>query len=104
VFLRGAGITGWKLRTPFPNPSAAGSSVTLPLDVPPSGPFDAIVEIQDAAGQHVRTLRVAGATPGPYAIDWDGQNDAGRACAPGVYRAWLQVGDVRQLVRFARKP
>ena len=104
VFLRGAGITAWKLRTPFPNPSPTGSSVTLPLDVPPSGPFEAIVEIQDAAGQHVRTLHVAGATPGPNAIAWDGRNDAGRDCAPGVFRAWLRVGDVRQLVRFARKP
>ena len=104
VYLRGAGITAWSLSTPFPNPSPVGTDVTLPLAVPPAGPYDATIEIQDAAGQHVRTLRIVGAIPGSLALRWDGRNDAGRSCAPGVYRAWLKAGDKRDLVRFARKP
>jgi hypothetical protein len=104
VFLRGAGITAWNVSTPYPNPSPVGADVTLPIDVPPSGPYDATVDIQDAAGQHVRTLRVTGAPPGTYALRWDGRNDAGRACAPGVYHAWLHAGDARKLARFVRTP
>ena len=104
VFLRGAGIAAWSASTPYPNPSPVGTDVTMPLEVPPTGPFDATVEIQDAAGQHVRTLRIAGASPGSTTLRWDGRNDAGRACAPGVYRAWLKAGDRRQLVRFVRTP
>jgi len=100
----GGGVSGWSAGAPFPNPSPVGGDVTLPLDVPASGPFDAVVEIQNTAGEHVRTLRVSGASPGPYALRWDGRNDAGRDCAPGVYRAWLKAGDGPQLVRIMRTP
>jgi hypothetical protein len=104
VFLRGGGITTWDIRTPFPNPSRIGAPVTLPLEVPGAGPYDATIEIQDAAGQHVRTLPLTNLPPGPYALAWDGRNDSGRATVPGVYRAWLRAGDHRQLVRFVRVP
>jgi hypothetical protein len=104
VFLRGAGIASWDASPPYPNPSPVGTSVTLPLSVPPTGPFDAIVEIQDGAGQHVRTLRVTGAAPGAYSLAWDGRNDAGRVCAPGVYRAWLRAGAEMKLVKLLRTP
>jgi hypothetical protein len=104
VFLRGVGISAWDASPPYPNPSPVGTSVTLPLSVPPAGPFDAIVEIQDGAGEHVRTLRVTGAAPGAYALAWDGRNDAGRNCAPGVYRAWLRTDGQAKLVKLLRTP
>ena len=104
VFLRGAGVPAWTVAIPFPNPSRTGGPVTLPIEVPAAGPYDATVEIQDSAGQHVRTLTLASIAPGPYALTWDGRNDAGRATVPGVYRAWLKAGDRRQLVRFVRMP
>lgn len=104
VFLQGTGIANWNIAIPFPNPSRTGSPVTLPIEVPAAGPYDATVEIQDAAGQHVRTLTLVGIAPGPYALGWDGRNDAGRATVPGVYRAWLKAGGRRQLVRFVRTP
>jgi hypothetical protein len=62
------------------------------------------VEIEDGAGQHVRTLRVTGATPGAYALAWDGRNDAGRVCAPGVYRMWLRAAGQAKLVKMLRTP
>lgn len=71
VFLQGGDIASWNVSTPYPNPSRAGDPVTLPVSVPASGPYDAILEIQDAAGQHVRTLRITNAAPGPLAIVWD---------------------------------
>jgi len=104
VFLTGAGIASWDIATPYPNPSPVGSGVSIPLSIPAAGPGEATVEIQDAAGQHVRTLRVAGVAPGPFVLAWDGRNEAGRATAPGVYRLWLRAGDVRRLVRVLRTP
>jgi chitodextrinase len=104
IFLHGADISAWSIDAPYPNPSQAGAPVTLPLEIPAAGPYDAVVEIQDAAGQHVRTLRVTSAPPGPLALAWDGRNDSGRATAPGLYRAWLRAGDRRQMVRIVRMP
>ena len=104
VYMHGAGIEAWAASTPYPNPSPVGATVTIPLAVPGAGPYDAVIELQDAAGQHVRTLRVIDATPGAYAVTWDGRNDAGRICAPGVYRVWLRAGDKAKLVRMLRTP
>ena len=104
VFLHGGDIAAWNVAAPYPNPSPAGGSVTLPIDVPAAGPYDATIEIQDAAGQHVRTLRVSNASPGPLAVVWDGRNDAGRATAPGLYRVWLRAGDRHVMTRIVRVP
>jgi hypothetical protein len=104
MYLQGAGIDAWDVSTPYPNPCPVGGVATLPLAVPAAGPYDAMVEIQDAAGQHVRTLRVANATPGAYSLAWDGRNDAGRTCAPGVYHAWLKAGGQVKLARMLRTP
>lgn len=104
VSLAAANIAGWNVLPPFPNPSPRSGPVNIPLEVPASGPYDATLDIQDAAGQHVRSLQVRGLEPGPYLLQWDGLNDAGRATAPGVYRAWLRAGDTRRLVRIVRTP
>lgn len=104
VYLVGGSITAWDLAAPYPNPSPVGGNVTLPLDVPATGPYDATLEIQDSAGQHVNTLTIRNAAPGPFVVTWDGRNEAGRATAPGLYRAWLRAGDVRRLVRILRTP
>jgi chitodextrinase len=102
VYLRGG--EAWDVSTPYPNPCPVGGVATIPLAVPAAGPYDALVEIQDAAGQHVRSLRVTNVTPGSYALAWDGRNDAGRVCAPGVYRAWLRANGQAKLVRMLRTP
>lgn len=104
VYLVGTGISTWDLSAPFPNPSSVGGGVTLPLEVPAAGPYDATVEIQDSAGQRVRTLSLRGVAPGPLTIVWDGRNEAGRGTAPGVYRVWLRAGETRKLVRILRTP
>lgn len=104
VFLHGGDIAAWSVMAPYPNPSRSGAPVTLPLEIPAAGPYSATVEVQDAAGQHVRTLHIANASPGPLGLVWDGRNDAGRDTAPGLYRAWLRAGDRRQLVRIVRMP
>ena len=78
--------------------------MSIPIEVPAAGPYDATLEIQDSAGQHVFTLSIRNAAPGPNVVTWDGRNEAGRATAPGLYRAWLRAGDVRRLVRILRTP
>lgn len=104
VYMAAANIAGWNVLAPFPNPSPLSGPVNIPLEVPAAGPYDATLDIQDAAGQHVRSLVVRGLQPGPYLLQWDGRNDAGRATAPGLYRAWLRAGDTRRLVRIVRTP
>jgi hypothetical protein len=104
VYLAAAGIAAWNVLAPYPNPSPLGGPVNIPLEIPAAGPYDATLEIQDSAGQHVQTLVVRNATPGPYVLQWDGRNVAGRATAPGLYRGWLRAGDVRKLVRILRTP
>lgn len=104
VYLTGQNITEWNASAPFPNPSQVGGPVSIPIEVPASGPYDATLEIQDSAGQHVISLPIRGASPGPNLLTWDGRNEAGRATAPGLYRAWLRAGDVRRLVRIMRTP
>ena len=103
VLLQG-GVDAWAIATPYPNPSPVGSPVNLPVAVPAAGPFNSTVEIQDAAGQHVRTLQITNASPGNTSIVWDGRNDAGRATVPGLYRVWLIAGGKRTLTRLVRKP
>jgi hypothetical protein len=95
--------TEWTLDPPFPNPARMGEAMHLPVEVPVGG-AEARIEIVDAGGRVVRRFDVR---PGGFAsvrVDWDGTNDAGLACAPGVYRACLVAGSTRQTVRVARVP
>ena len=94
----------WVIAPPYPNPSRVGTNVTLPLTVPVVGSADVVLDIQDDAGQHVRTLRVVNATPGTKLVVWNGLNDAGRPTAPGLYRVWMRDGARRELARIVRIP
>ena len=93
----------WKLLPAYPNPSRLSEVTRLPIEVPASAK-EAHVDLVDGGNQLVRRFEVTGASFGVTEIVWDGTNANGRPCAPGVYRAWLIAGDVRQLVRIARVP
>ena len=93
----------WQLVTAYPNPSRVGTSVRFPVEVP-AGAGAATIDILDAAGQRVRRLAVPSGMALLVEVTWDGRNDAGAPCAPGVYRAWLAAGGTRQMVRVARLP
>ncbi len=99
----GAQPTAWKLRDPYPNPARFGEPVRIPVEVPGrSG--DATIDILDGGGERVRRFDVRGASIGLYQVTWDGLNERGRRCAPGLYRAWLTAAGVRQFVRIAWVP
>ena len=60
------------------------------------------LEIFDLQGRRVRTLLEANLPPGEHRVRWDGQSDAGRAVASGVYLVRLKTEtstQTRQLVR-----
>lgn len=104
VYLRAANISALTLQPVYPNPSRGGDAITLPVDVPATGPFDGRVDILNRAGERIRTIELHGLTPGTNSVTWDGRNDAGRAIAPGVYRAWLQMGSTSKQVKLVRQP
>lgn len=99
-----ASAAKWQIQPGYPNPSSAGASVTLPVNVPGTSARDATIEIFNNAAQRVRLLELRGLAPGVTLVSWDGRNDSGREVAPGVYRAWLNAGDVRLAVRLVRLP
>jgi flagellar hook assembly protein FlgD len=63
-----------------------------------------VVEITNSAGQRVWRRDLGNVGAGPFTLDWDGRNDAGRDVAPGVYTAWLVTGDLRLSVKLVRVP
>ena len=93
----------WRLAAAYPNPAHQRDVMHLPVDVPASA-GDARLEIVDAANQVVRRFELRSGATGRTRVDWDGANDHGAPCAPGVYRAYLVAGDSRQYVRIARVP
>lgn len=97
------GVFEWGLATGYPNPSRTGETVHLPLTVPASAE-PSVVDILDDAGQRVRRLTIDVPGGGLTELLWDGLNDHGRAVAPGLYRAWLNAGGKRQVVRLVRLP
>ncbi|MBM4131166.1 hypothetical protein FJ250_09075 [bacterium] len=75
-----------RLLPPAPNPF--NPRTTLTGEVAHGGP--ATLAVFDLAGRLVRTLlTTANADPGPLVAEWDGRDDAGRACPSGRYVARL---------------
>jgi hypothetical protein len=59
------------------------------------------LEIYDAAGRRIATLREGRLSAGRYAATWDGRGTGGQAAASGIYFARLQLGTqtfVRKMV------
>jgi hypothetical protein len=96
-------FASWTLRPAYPNPARVGEVQRIPLQAP-AGAGDAALEVVDAAGSRVRRLSGRMVAPGVLEFDWDGRNDAGALCAPGVYRVRVLAGGVRQAIRVARVP
>ena len=76
-----------QLRANFPNPF----NPTTAFEVQLSSAAGVEIEIWDAAGRRVRTLR-AEFGPGRHLLIWDGRDGAGRAVAAGVYPYTLRAG------------
>lgn len=99
-----AAASVWALEVGYPNPSAVSAPVTIPVTVPQTGATGAVLDIVDSGGHRIRRIELGGLSSGAQSVTWDGRNDAARAVAPGVYRAWLIAGDTRQTIRLVRVP
>lgn len=93
----------WNLLAAYPNPARVGEPMHLPVAVPASRGA-ARLELLDGAGRTVRRFDLSGLASGVRDVTWDGLNDAGRSCAPGVYRAVLVAPGVTKSAFVARVP
>ena len=73
----------------YPNPFNPTTTIAFTLDR--SGP--AKLQVYDVRGNLVRTLVNETRAAGPYMIDWDGKDNAGRSAAAGIYMYRLVSGD-----------
>jgi hypothetical protein len=92
-----------ELQAAYPNPSRLWSAVNIPMMVA-TPPRNASLDLLDAAGRRVRRIDLSGLASGFRVVAWDGRNEAGRLCAPGVYSACLVGHGPSQVVRLVRVP
>jgi len=95
--------TAWGIQAAYPNPARVGDVMRIPIEVPGSG-GGAHVLLLDGAGRQVRRFELGGSQAGIDVLAWDGMNDAGRPCVPGVYRAVLIAPGGSKSVNVARVP
>ena len=93
-----------KVEEGYPNPSRMDKPVRIPIVIPANGAADAYVEVVDSGSRRVRTIRLGNLAAGRQEVTWDGRNDAGQICAPGVYRGWVVSREDRQSIRIVRVP
>jgi hypothetical protein len=98
-----AAPVAWDLQASYPNPARVGVTMRLPVAIPAGG-GPARVELLDGAGRLVRRFELSGYPAGIRELAWDGTNDAGRPCAPGVYRAILVAPGRTRSIFVARVP
>lgn len=79
----------YALRTSLPNPLR--SRGVVPYELPRESRVR--LEIFDVSGRRVRTLIDESQAPGFYRAVWDGQDEAGRSVASGVYYMRLEAGE-----------
>ena len=82
----GPPTVGAGIESIVPNPF--NPTTRIGFTVAGSGPVR--LTVFDAAGRKVRALHAGVARPGHHTVTWDGQDDAGRAVASGVYQLRLQ--------------
>jgi len=78
-----------RLYAPAPNPSRAHAAIRYSL----AAETRAQVQVHDLTGRLVRTLVNTVQKPGRYASRWDGQDNAGRMLANGIYFCRMHADD-----------
>jgi hypothetical protein len=82
--------------TCYPNPFNPRTRVRFALAA--AGP--AVLRLYDTRGRLVRRLVQEPLPAGRHEVPWDGRDDAGRACAAGLYLARLEAGGTVQTGRL----
>jgi len=89
--------TRFHFAPPYPNPSPGSTTFSLRLP----GTLDVTLDLYDARGRRVRRVHAGELPAGSHVLGWDGQDDAGRPVASGVYWARVRAGSdlsVRRLL------
>ena len=84
------GPTAYALGRAYPNPFNA--SVVVPFDILRADE-EVSLEVFNALGQKVRTLRRGNLASGAHRAVWDGRDDAGHSLASGLYWFRLRAAD-----------
>lgn len=88
TYLSGTGVpTVFALRGNAPNPF--NPSTRISFSVAKAG--QAVVDVLDLQGRHVRTLLSGLVEAGERSLEWDGRDEAGRPVASGSYLARLRA-------------
>jgi photosystem II stability/assembly factor-like uncharacterized protein len=82
----------------LPNPF--GASTTIRYDL--ARPAHVTLLVADPSGRIVRRLRGGPQDAGPYRLEWDGRNDAGREVPAGIYLYVLHAGDQHEMGKLVR--
>jgi len=87
-----------RLQFELPRPNPAQGSVSIGFELPKPGSVR--IAIYDVAGRRERTLVDGAMQAGMHSVTWNGRNDLGKPCRPGLYflRMFLNgvaVGDRR---------
>lgn len=83
--------------TAAPNPFRTRTEISFRL----AAPARAGVSVYDAVGRHVRVLLAAGVRS-ESRVSWDGRDDRGRECPPGIYLVRLAGPDAGETMRVLK--
>jgi flagellar hook assembly protein FlgD len=81
-----------------PNPSRDGFTIRFTT----SAREPVAISIFDAAGRRVRTIRCGPTSGGSHEARWDGRDESGAECGPGIYFARLPEAEAARTVRLLR--
>lgn len=79
----------------WPNPFQG----LLTIETPADKLLPAVITVHNLRGQRVKTLSNPTRTLGSYQYSWDGRDQQGSRCSPGIYFLKAQRGDMTQTVK-----
>ncbi|MBW7998426.1 MAG: T9SS type A sorting domain-containing protein, partial [Candidatus Glassbacteria bacterium] len=88
----------FELRQNYPNPFNPSTTITYSV---PEGGREVRLEVFDIRGRLVRVLAGGVREAGTYSVEWEGDDEAGRAVSSGVYFSrlrWAGFSTVRKMV------
>jgi hypothetical protein len=89
-------ITATTLHEPYPNPFNPRTTIRFDLHEA----ADLTLAIYNLRGQRVKTVETAALPAGRHERIWQGEDDAGRSVASGLYFVRLTIGQMTQVQRL----
>ncbi len=91
--LQASALVGRTVLVPTNAASFDGASEVQGVAAISSPATNAVLRIEDEAGQLIRTIELGDLEQGPNEFTWDGLDEGGNAVAPGLYQISV-IGDV----------